>query len=100
MGGVDMQESPSLPSERYRARRADALRGLGKSVVINVLCPYLLYRILAPHFSAHSILPLGISGAIPLLNLAYSLFRQHALDVVALFAAEDMVVSLAAILLA
>lgn len=95
-----MQESPKQPSEQHRARRAAALRGLLKSLVINVLCPYLLYRALAPHFSSKSILPLGISGLIPLLNLAYSLFRQHSLDVLALFAAEDVIVSLAATLLA
>jgi hypothetical protein len=95
-----MPESPKQPSEQHRGRRAAALRGLRNSVVINVLCPYLLYRALAPHFSSQSVLPLGISGLIPLLNLAYSLFRQHALDVLALFAAEDVIVSLAATLLA
>lgn len=95
-----MRESSKPPSGQHLARRAAALRGLRHSLVINVLCPYLLYRALAPHFSTQSIVPLGISGMIPLLNLAYIAFRHQSLDVLALFAAEDVIVTLAATLLA
>lgn len=95
-----MLESPKQASVQHSARRTAALRGLRNSLVINVLCPYFLYRALAPHFASQSVLPLGVSGSIPLLNLACSLFHRHALDVLALFAAEDVIVSLAATLLA
>jgi hypothetical protein len=64
------------------------------------LAPAVLYRLSAPQFPADSLLPLAISGIPPILWLAYSVIRLRAIDFLGLFAAENVVVSMAALLLA
>lgn len=77
-----------------------AVRALFKSALINMAAPALLYRLAAPHFPADSLLPLAISGIPPILWLAYSVVKLRAIDFLGLFAAENVVVSIAALLLA
>ena len=77
-----------------------AVRALLKSVLINLLAPTLLYRLAAPHFPANSLLPLAISGIPPILWLAFSVIKLRSIDFLGLFAAENVVVSMAALLLA
>ncbi|WP_293379801.1 VC0807 family protein [Phenylobacterium sp.] len=77
-----------------------AVRALFKSVLINLAAPALLYRLAAPQFPADSLLPLAISGVPPILWLAYSVIRLRAIDFLGLFAAENVVVSMAALVLA
>jgi hypothetical protein len=77
-----------------------AVRALFKSVLINLAAPALLYRLAAPHFAASSLLPLAISGVPPILWLAYSVIKLRAIDFLGLFAAENVVVSMAALVLA
>ncbi len=77
-----------------------AVRALFKSVLINLAAPALLYRLAAPHFAANSLLPLAISGIPPILWLAYSVIKLRAIDFLGLFAAENVVVSMAALVLA
>jgi hypothetical protein len=43
------------PETAQHAKRAAALRGLARSVFINVVCTYLLYRLLEPHFHPGSL---------------------------------------------
>ena len=77
-----------------------AVRALLKSVLINMLAPALLYRLATPHFAANSLLPLAISGVPPIAWLGYSVIKLRAIDFLGLFAAENVVVSMAALLLA
>ena len=77
-----------------------AVRALFKSVLINLVAPAVLYRLAAPRFGAHSLLPLAISGIPPIAWLAFSVIRLRAIDVLGLFAAENVVVSMAALVLA
>ena len=77
-----------------------AVRALVKSVLINMVAPALLYRLAAPQFSANSLLPLAISGMPPILWLAFSVIKLRAIDFLGLFAAENVVVSMAALVLA
>ncbi len=77
-----------------------AVRALFKSVLINLAAPALLYHFAVPLFAASSLLPLAISGIPPILWLAYSVVRLRAIDFLGLFAAENVVVSMAALLLA
>ena len=77
-----------------------AVRALFKSVLINMLAPAVLYRLATPHFAANSLLPLAISGIPPILWLAYSVIKLGAIDFLGLFAAENVVVSMAALVLA
>lgn len=77
-----------------------AVRALFKSVLINMLAPAVLYRLATPHFAASSLAPLAISGVPPILWLAYSVTKLRAIDFLGLFAAENVMVSMAALLLA
>jgi hypothetical protein len=95
-----MPEPPAAPQDVSRSMQASAFRGLGRSLIINALCPYLVYKALTPHFSAHSIVPLGVASLIPILSLLYSALFGRTLDMVALFATEEVLVSLAVVLLA
>jgi hypothetical protein len=88
-----------LPSSNtaHSANRATALRGLGRSVFINVVCTYFLYRLLEPHFPSGSLMPLAISGLLPLFSMVHGVMRERSIDIIGLFAAEDIAVSLIAI---
>jgi hypothetical protein len=88
------------PDTAHHAKRAAALRSLARSVFINVVCTYLLYRLLEPRFRSGSLIPLAVSGLLPLIGLTYGLIRQRSIDVIGFFAAEDITVSLIALLLA
>jgi len=77
-----------------------AVRALGKSVLINMVAPALLYRLAAPHFGSTSLLPLAISSLPPVLWLAYGLIKLRAVDFLGLFAAENVAVSMIALVLA
>ena len=77
-----------------------AVRALFKSVLINLLAPAVLYRLAAPQFPASGLWPLAISGVPPILWLAFSVIKLRAIDFLGLFAAENVVVSMAALLLA
>ena len=89
-----------IPETAHSVNRASALRGLARSVFINVICTYFLYRLVAPHFPSGSLLPLAISGLLPLFGLTYGVVRQGSIDIIGLFAAEDIAVSLIALSLA
>jgi len=76
-----------------------AFRALFKSVLINMAAPSLLYRLAAPHFDAHSLVPLAVSGLPPIAWLAYTIIKLKAVDFLGLFAAENVAVSMAALVL-
>lgn len=65
-----------------------------------MVAPAVLYRLTAPRFADHSLLPLAISGIPPILWLTYSVIKLRAIDFLGLFAAENVGVSLAALVLA
>ena len=77
-----------------------AVRALFKSVLINMLAPALLYKLAAPHCAPFSLMPLAISGLPPILWLAYGMAKLRAIDFLGFFAAENVVVSMAALVLA
>src|SRR5580704_9996824 len=94
-----MKES-SVADTAHSTNRTAALRGLARSVFINVVCTYVLFRLLEPHFPSGSLMPLGVSGLLPLFGLVYGVVRERSIDIIGLFAAEDIAVSLIAISLA
>jgi hypothetical protein len=90
----------ALRSNRARGVTSHiAVRALFKSVLITMLAPALLYKLAAPHFAPFSLMPLAISGIPPILWLAYGLAKLRAIDVLGFFAAENVVVSMAALVL-
>jgi hypothetical protein len=106
-GAQDAQQDKNLivkksfnPESAHSANRAAVLRGLARSVFMNVACTYFLYRVLEPHFRSGSLIPLAVSGLLPLFGLAYGVVRQGSIDIIGLFAAEDIAVSLIALSLA
>lgn len=92
--------TPTRP-DRWRAITGHvAVQALFKSVLINMIAPAVLYRLATPHFPPHSLAPLAISVAPPILSLAYGLIRLRAVDFLGLFAAENIIVSMTALLVA
>ena len=77
-----------------------AVRALGRSVLINMVAPGLLYAAAAPHFARGSLAPLALSGVPPMLWLAYSLLKLRAIDFLGLFAVENVIVRMTALVLA
>ena len=71
--------------------RTVALRGVMRSLLINIVCTYLLYESLAPHFRPGSPAPLGTAAA-PLFGIVYVVMRQRSIDVIALLAIVDVAV--------
>jgi len=92
--------NPSSPAGGWRqVTEHVAFKALFKSVLINMAAPSLLYRLAAPHFDAHSLVPLAISGLPPIAWLAYTIIKLKAVDFLGLFAAENVAVSMAALVL-
>jgi hypothetical protein len=77
-----------------------AVKALFKSVIINMLAPALIYSLAVRHFAAMSLAPLALSGAPPIVWLAYGIIKLRAIDFLGLFAAENVVVRMTALALA
>ena len=99
---TDVPSSHSRPAPKgwRKVTGHVAVRALFKSVLINMIVPGVLYKLSVSHFPATSLLPLAISGVPPILWLAYSVIKLRAIDFLGLFAAENVVVSMAALVLA
>jgi hypothetical protein len=63
-----------------------AVRSIGASLFINGVCPYLLYRVLQPHYPAGSVVPLVYASIFPLSGLVLGHIRTRTLDFIAVFA--------------
>jgi hypothetical protein len=90
----------SQPSSSRSVIGHVAVRALLKSILINMVAPAVLYRLSSPDFASSSLLPLAISGIPPVLWLIYSVIKLRAIDFLGLFAAENVVVNIAALVLA
>jgi hypothetical protein len=77
-----------------------AIRAAGTSIIVNGVLPFALYKILAPHFPAGSIMPLLYASAFPVLGLALGFIRTRIVDTIAIFALFGIVYSIATTLLA
>jgi hypothetical protein len=63
-----------------------ALRSIGFSLFVNGVCPYLLYRVLQPHYPPGSVIPLVYASIFPLLGLVIGHIRTRTIDFIALLA--------------
>jgi hypothetical protein len=95
-----MTHPSPAPSGWRQVTRHVAFRALLRSVIINLAAPAILYRLASPHFAATSLIPLALSSLPPMLALAYSLIKLKAVDFLGLFALENVVVNVSALLLA
>lgn len=69
------------------------------SLFINGLCPYLLYRYLAPHYPEGSLTPLVYASAFPVFGLILGYVRTRAIDFIALIALFEITFNVTAALL-
>lgn len=77
-----------------------AMRSVGLSIFVNGVLPFLLYKILAPHFSSGSVMPLLYASVFPLIGLSVGFIRTRVVDVIAIFALFGIVYSVATMFLA
>jgi hypothetical protein len=74
---------------------AASFRAVGVSLVVNALCPYLLFRLLEPRFPADSVLPLLYAMIFPVGGFLFGLARKRTLDAIALIVLFGLVFHLA-----
>ncbi|QBR03419.1 VC0807 family protein [Paraburkholderia pallida] len=96
--GVHMGQASSDQLETATHRVAHM--ALFRSALISMVAPSIIYRLAEPHFPAGSLWALGLSGLPPAIALAYSVFKLKAIDFLGLFAAENVVVDMMALVLA
>jgi hypothetical protein len=80
------QELPAIGETGAPFDPRHAIRSILYSLAINGLCPYLLYRLLQPHYAAGSVMPLLFASLFPLAGLAFGLIRTRTVDFIAIFA--------------
>lgn len=77
-----------------------ALRSVAVSLLVNAVAPFAVYKVLAPHFAANSIVPLLYASVFPILGLVVGLVRTRVIDAIAMFALFGLAYSLTTTLLA
>ena len=77
-----------------------ALGSVGLSIFVNGVLPFVVYKLLVPHFPPGSIMPLLYASAFPVLGLTVGFIRTRSIDVIAIFALFGITYSIAATILA
>ena len=77
-----------------------AVRSVGQSLFVNGVCPYLLYRVLQPHYPDGSVMPLVYASIFPLVGLALGLIRTRMVDFIAVLALFEISYNVVTALLA
>ena len=94
------QPTPSSPVQRRGVDRRDALRSLARSLAINALCPFLLYRALQSRYPVGSITPLLWATVFPVIGLILGLVRKRAVDAIAIIAMVGLALHIVTTILA
>lgn len=89
---VAAQES-AAPNSRFNWPRA--VGAIILSVVVNAVCPYLIYRVLEPRYPAGSLVPLLASTVFPLFGLVLGAVRRRMLDAIALISLVEIAIGIA-----
>ncbi len=79
--------------------RAAPLRAIGFSLIVNALCPYLLFRVLEPRFPAGSVLPLLYTMIFPIAGFLLGVLRKGMVDAIAAIALAGIGIHLTVTLL-
>jgi len=90
----------TVPAPAPPAGKPSRLAPLIRSLAINLVAPYLLYRLLEGHFPPKSTAPLLISALIPAIEFAVVFARKRAIDVVAIISLAQLSASVLIALLA
>jgi hypothetical protein len=84
--------NPSTASGAFN--RAAAFRSIAFSLIVNALCPYLLFRFLEPRFPNESVLPLLYATIFPVIGFLFQLLRKRTMDAIALIALAGIAIHL------
>jgi hypothetical protein len=76
------------------------LRSVLLSIFINGVMPFLVYKLLEPHFPPHSVVPFIYASAFPLLGLIATYLRARIIDTIAIIALFGICYSIVSALLA
>jgi hypothetical protein len=95
---VSVEQPPTAPPPSAFSR-ATMLRTIGFSLLVNGVCPYLLYTALEPHFPEGAFQPLLYATVFPLTGLAVGIVRNRTVDMIAAIVLFSMAVNIAAIFL-
>jgi hypothetical protein len=90
--------APAAARSRFSWRRA--LGSIGLSLIINAVCPYLIYRAFAPHYPPNDVTPLLVSTVFPLLGLVLGAARQRMVDTIAIVSLVEIAISVVVTLVA
>ena len=77
-----------------------AARSIGISLFVNGVCPYILFRLLQPHYPAGSVMPLVFASIFPLLGLVIGHIRTRSVDFIAVIALFEISYNIATALAA
>jgi hypothetical protein len=86
MTAPETGELPTIGEAGATFNPLHAVRSIGFSLFVNGVCPYLLYRVLQPHYPAGSVVPLVYASIFPLLGLVIGHIRTRTIDFIALLA--------------
>ena len=86
MTAPETGELPTIGEAGATFNPLHAVRSIGFSLFVNGVCPYLLYRVLQPHYPAGSVVPLVYASIFPLLGLVLGHIRTRSIDFIALLA--------------
>ena len=70
-----------------------ALGSIGLSLIINAVCPYLIFRALEPHYPPNDVTPLLVSTVFPLIGLVLGAVRQRMVDTIAIISLVEIGIS-------
>ena len=96
-------ETPELPTIGEAGAAFNplhAVRSIGISLFVNGVCPYILYRVLQPHYPAGSVMPLVYASIFPLLGLVLGHIRTRSVDFIAVIALFEISYNIATALAA
>jgi hypothetical protein len=99
MADLPPELGPGTISPGGEFNRNAAIASILLSLFINGVCPYLLYRYLAPHYPGGSLTPLVYASAFPLFGLILGYVRTRAIDFIALIALFEITFNVSAALL-
>lgn len=93
---------PALPSLTVRSllrRVPHIVRNMAPPMLLDGVCPLVIYMLLRPHFAPASPLPLAVAVLFPLLGNTASIARRRRLDTFGLLVLLSLAASLAALLI-
>ena len=100
MADASEHELPTVGEAGAPFNPLHAARSVGQSLLINGVCPYLLYRVLRPHYPDGSVMPLVYASIFPLVGLVFGLIRTRMVDFIALLALFEISYNVVTALLA